>query len=145
MGARYFTAYAESTFPVHFFIDGRQKDGQLDLDAALGFFRDMQYPVGFFRADGPQGSRGLSEVAAAHPVPPGANQGKLNSYTPDPNSAGLSSFCQLYTDFVNDTIRGLYPAPTGVLRDALNRNLGFLYEFISSDSPGCPQVFPYGQ
>jgi len=145
VGARYFTAYAESTFPIHFFIDGRQKDGQLDLNAALGFFRDMQYPVGFFRAGSPQGSAGLSAVAETHPVPPGANQGKLNSYTPDPNSADLSSFCKLYTDFVNVTIKGLYPAPTGVLRDALNRNLGFLYEFVGSDTPSCPQVFPYGQ
>lgn len=140
---RYFTAYAESLFPVHFFIDGRQKDGQLDLDVALGFFRDMRFPDGFFRSDGPQAADGLAAVAAAHPVPPGGNQGKLNSYTPDPNSATLSNTCKLYVDFVNDIIKGLYPAPKGVLRDALNRNLNFLYEFIGS--PTCPQIFPYGQ
>ncbi|KAF9448651.1 aromatic peroxygenase precursor [Macrolepiota fuliginosa MF-IS2] len=140
---RYFTAYAESTFPIKFFKDGRQTDGQLDLDVALGFFRDSKYPDDFFRPNGPQGTDGIEELAIAHPIAPGANNGTLNSYTPDPNSADFTTLCKLYTDFVNLTIKGLYPSPTGVLRDALNRNLGFFYEFIAG--PDCPQVFPYGQ
>lgn len=140
---RYFTAYAESAFPVNFFIDGRQTDGQLDLDAALSFFRDMKYPDGFFRAGKPVGTNNIVEIVLAHPVPPGANKGTLNSYTPDPNSADFSSLCKLYVNFVNQTVKSLYPNPTGVLRDALNRNLNFLYEFVSN--PACPQVFPYGQ
>lgn len=140
---RFFTAYGESTFPIAFFIDGRQKGGQLDLKDALSFFRDMRFPDGFFRADSPRGTEGIDIVAAAHPVSPGANQGKINTYTPDPNSADFSTFCKLYVDFVNNTVKGLYPSPKGVLREALNRNLGFLYEFI--DDPTCPQVFPYGK
>ncbi len=141
MAPRYFSAYAESVFPVHFFIDGRQKDGQLDLNAALSFFRDMRFPDAFYRADGPRNADGMGGVASAHPVPPGANQGTLDSYKPDPNSAGLSDVCKLYVDFVNRIVKALYPTPTGALKDALNRNLGFLYEFV--DSPACPQVFPY--
>ncbi|KAJ3573520.1 heme-thiolate peroxidase [Leucocoprinus birnbaumii] len=140
---RYFTAYAESVFPINFFIDGRQTDKQLDLDDALSFFRDMKFPDGFFRAGQPSGAEGLEVVAAAHPVPPGANTGTLNSYTPDPTSADFSHFCLLYVNFVNQTIKSLYPNPTGVLRDALNRNLDFLYEFV--DDPSCPQVFPFAE
>ncbi|KXN81289.1 Aromatic peroxygenase [Leucoagaricus sp. SymC.cos] len=140
---RYFTAYAESVFPINFFIDGRQTDKQLDLNDALGFFRDMKFPDGFFRAGQPTSADGIEVVAAAHPIAPGANQGAVNTYTPDPNSADFSSFCKLYVNFVNQTIKSLYPDPTGVLRDALNRNLNFLYEFINT--PACPQVFPYGQ
>ncbi|KAL0571572.1 Aromatic peroxygenase [Marasmius crinis-equi] len=140
---RFFTAYAESTFPINFFIDGRQTDGQLDLDDAISFFRDMKYPSGFFRAPKPMSADGIDQVAAAHPIAPGANNGTVNSYTPDPTSADFSTFCLLYVNFVNQTVKGLYPNPTGVLKDALNRNLDFLYDFI--DSPACPQVFPFGQ
>lgn len=140
---RFFTAYGESAFPISFFVDGRQIGHQLDLDAALSFFRDMKFPDGFFRTGTPRSTEGMDFIAAAHPVRPGANQGTINSYTPDPNSADFSTFCKLYVDFVNNTVKGLYPSPNGVLRVALNRNLGFLYEFI--DDPTCPQVFPYGQ
>ena len=102
----------------------------------------MKFPDGFFRTGQPSGGEGFTTVAAAHPIPPGGNNGTLNNYTPDPTSADFSSVCLLYTNFVNKTIKGLYPSPTGVLREALNRNLNFLYEFVDSI---CPQVFPYGQ
>jgi hypothetical protein len=140
---RFFTAYAESVFPINFFIDGRQTDRQLDLDAALGFFRDMRMPDGFFRPSKPMGADDLDKVAAAHPISPGRNVNGVNTYTPDPTSADFSTPCLLYVNFVNQTIRGLYPNPTGVLKDALNRNLDFLYEFIAN--PLCPQVFPWGK
>ncbi|KAL0566849.1 Aromatic peroxygenase [Marasmius crinis-equi] len=140
---RFITAYAESTFPVNFFIDGRQTDGQLDLDDALSFFRDMRFPSGFFRGPKPIGAEGSDELAAAHPVAPGANNGTVNSYTPDPTSADFSKFCLLYVNFVNQTVKGLYPNPTGILREALDRNLNFFHEFLNA--PDCPQVFPWGQ
>jgi hypothetical protein len=103
----------------------------------------MKYPDGFFRAGQPMSTQGIDVVAAAHPVVPGANNGTVNSYTPDPKSGDLSDLCKVYANFVNQTIKSLYPNPTGVLRDALNRNLNFLYEFVAT--PTCPQVFPYGQ
>lgn len=140
---RYFIAYGESVFPINFFVDGRQTDKQLDPNDALAFFRDMKYPDGFFRTGQPMGIEGVEAVIAAHPVAPGANRGTVNSYTPDPNSADFSNICLLYVNFVNQTIRNLYPNPTGVLKDALNRNLDFLYEFF--DTLACPQIFPYGQ
>ncbi|TFK34139.1 aromatic peroxygenase precursor [Crucibulum laeve] len=139
---RFFTAYAESTFPINFFIDGRQSDGQLDLTVARGFFKDSRMPDGFFRASKPMGADGIGNVAAAHPIPPGRNVGLAN-YVPDPTSANFSSFCLLYTNFVNQTIRSLYPAPTGILRKALNTNLDFFFDAIPAG--GCTQVFPYGQ
>jgi hypothetical protein len=142
MPPRIATAYAESVFPLNFFINGSQNDtGELDLDDALSFFRDMRFPKKFFRAEGPRGGQGIDVVAAAHPMAPGVNNGTVNSYTPDTSSGDLSDICLVYTSFVNQKIKSLYPYPTGVLKEALNRNLNFLYEA----SLNCSQVFPYGQ
>ncbi|KAF9552972.1 aromatic peroxygenase precursor [Agrocybe pediades] len=138
---RYFTAYAESTFPINFFVDGRRNDGQLDMTTARGFFQNSSMPDGFFRANGSKGADGIDQVAAGAFIAPGGNVGKVNSYTVDPTSADFNHFCQLYTDFVQKTIFGLYPSPSGVLLDALNTNLNFL--FLGVKDSGCTQVFPY--
>ncbi|KAF8956879.1 Chloroperoxidase [Flammula alnicola] len=140
---RYFTAYAESVFPIKFFVDGRQADGQLDLDVARGFFQNSRMPPNFHRANQSMTATGDRVVAAAHPIQPGRNVGGVNNYVLDPTSADFSAPCLLYQNFVNQTIRGLYPNPTGVLREALNINLNFLFQ--GSNSPGCTQIFPYGQ
>lgn len=142
MDLRFFTAYSETSFPINFWVDGRQNDGQLDLVTALSFFRDNRMPEGFFRAASARSHEGLDVIAAAHPVIPGINQGQINTYTPDPNSADLADPCKLYNNFIKNELKKLYPAPTGVLRTALNRNLGFLYQFV--EGPDCPQAFPYG-
>ncbi|KAF8148708.1 aromatic peroxygenase precursor [Crassisporium funariophilum] len=141
---RFFTAYAESTFPINFFVDGRQTDGQLDLTVARGFFQDSRMPDGFFRHNGTSGVQGIDTVVLAHPIEPGSNVGGVGNYVVDPTSADFSQFCLLYSNFVNKTIVGLYPNPTGVLRTALNINLNFLFSGISSFG-GCTQVFPFGQ
>lgn len=144
---RYFTAYAESTFPLVFFVDGRKSDGRLPLDVARGFFQESRMPDGFFRANGSVGIDLIGEaiglIFQAHPIAPGGNQGTVNSYTVNPNSADFSQFCKLYTDFVNITVKSLYPNPKGILRDALNANLGFFFSPLAGS--GCTQVFPYGQ
>ncbi|CAA7264115.1 unnamed protein product, partial [Cyclocybe aegerita] len=140
---RYYTAYAESVFPVNFFVDGRKNDGQLDMDAARGFFQHSRMPEGFFRANGTRGAEGMDQVFLPHPIQPGGNVGEVNSYTLDPTSADFSTFCLLYENFVNITVKGLYPNPTGDLRKALNRNLDFF--FLGMNGTGCAQVFPYGQ
>lgn len=114
---------------------------------ARGFFQNMQFPEGFFR---PNQSFGLNEIGegidiifSAHPIQPGTNQG-VNNYVLDPASANLSEFCLLYTNFVNNTVRGLYPNPKGVLRDALNANLDNFFSPLGTGS-GCTQFFPYGK
>jgi len=141
---RYFTAYAETVFPVLFFVDGRKHDGQLNLDVARGFFQNSEMPKGFFRAnrsmglsDGALGD-GINEVFSAHPIQPGKNEG-VGNYVLDPTSADFSDFCLLYTNFVNVTVRSLYPNPTGDLRTALNSNLDFFF-----GPSGCTQIFPFG-
>ncbi|KAJ2911500.1 heme-thiolate peroxidase, partial [Candolleomyces efflorescens] len=142
---RFITAYAESTFPVNFFVDGRSTEKKLDMESALSFFRDGKYPVDFHRAALPSDIEGLGIVASAHPVPPGGNRdGKVNNYVPDPTSADLDSFCLLYTNFVNQVVRGLYPNPTGILRRNLIKNLHFFYSGIAVED-GCEEIFPYGQ
>ncbi|CAA7270619.1 unnamed protein product [Cyclocybe aegerita] len=142
---RYFTAYAESVFPINFFVDGRRNDGQLDMDAAQGFFQFSRMPKDFFRPNGTRSTEGINQVFLAHPVQPGGNVGKVNSYTLDPTSADFSTFCLLYENVVNKTIKGLYPNPTGKLRQALNTNLNFLFQGLEGLNFGCEQVFPYGQ
>lgn len=69
--------------------------------------------------------------------------GQVNTYTEDLTSADLTTFCKLYGDFLNITVKGLYPEPTGILKEALNRNLDYLYEYVNN--PKCPQVFPWGR
>ena len=144
---RYFTAYAESVFPFLFFVDGRVSDGQLNLTVARGFFQNSSMPDGFFRANRSIGFNEIgdpiSTVFNAHPIQPGKNQGRVNSYEFDPTSADFSKFCLLYENFVNGTVRSLYPNPTGQLRDALNINLNTFY--VALQDPECPQLFPFGK
>jgi unspecific peroxygenase len=144
---RYFTAYAESSFPFFFFVDGRKADGQLPMDVARGFFQDSKMPTDFHRANQSITTdlvdEAMGAIFEAHPIQPGGNQGRLNSYTVNTNSANFNTSCKLYSDFVNVTVKGLYPNPTGVLKDALNANLDYFYAPISD--PSCPQVFPWGK
>lgn len=143
MSPRYFTAFAESFFPLAFFVDGRETNSlTLDLTVARGFFQDGRMPADFFRSNiswtlGAIGG-GVEVIFEAHPVLPGANNGTINSYTVDPNSANLSNGCKAYTDFVDVIVRGLYPNATGPLLQALNQNLDFFFGAISTS--GCTQV-----
>jgi hypothetical protein len=113
---------------------------------ARRFFQDMHMPDGFFRAKAPIGlneiGAGIDVIFAAHPIQPGKNQGAGN-YVLDPASANLSQFCLLYTNYVNDTVRSLYPSPTGILLDAMNANLDNFFSPIGAQ--GCTQFFPYGK
>ena len=142
---RYITAYAETIFPILFFVDGRVSDGQLDLNVARGFYQNSQMPEGFFRANKSNGFDGdlginMHKVFQAHPIQPGRNRG-VGNYVVDPTSAKLSETCLLYTNFVNVTVRSLYPNPTGALRTALNTNLDFFFSGLTN----CTQFFPFGR
>lgn len=145
---RYNTAYTESVFLINFFVDGRHYDGQLDMDVALGFFKDMRMPHDFHRAPKPIGGDGFDLVEAAHPILPGRNVAGVNTYQPDPTSAQLTEFCKVYQNFVNNTVLSFYPNPTGALRKALKINLGRLHDALSAKTvfgPGCPRLYPYGK
>ena len=113
---------------------------------ARGFFQHSEMPKGFFRAKQPFGFSEINAAAdiilRAHPTSPGRNQG-VGNYVLDPTSANLDQICLLYTNFVNETVRSLYPSPTGVLLHALNRNLDNL--FHSVEAQGCTQFFPYNK
>ena len=145
---RYFTAYAESVFPFLFFVDGRVSDSQLNLTDARGFFQNSSMPDGFFRANRSIGLKEINDpittVFSAHPIQPGKNQGGVNNYVFDPTSASFTNNpCLLYNNFVNQTVRSLYPKPTGRLREALNFNLDNFYGPLKGST--CPQIFPFGQ
>ncbi|KAF8200340.1 aromatic peroxygenase precursor [Pholiota molesta] len=97
------------------FVDGRHNNPlHLNMTVARGFFQNSRMPDA------------------------GANNGTLNSYTLDPNSADFNNgSCKLYTDFVNITVRGLYPNAKGPLLAALNKNLDFFFGPLAG---GCTQV-----
>ncbi|KAJ3505383.1 heme-thiolate peroxidase [Agrocybe chaxingu] len=141
---RFFAAYGESVAPNNFFVDGRKDDGHLDMDAARGFFQFGRMPDGFFRPNGTKGNAGLDDVVRAHPVQPGRNLGRVNSYTHDPTSADFTTPCLLYENFANKTVTALYPNPKGQLRRAIKANLHFLFLAINR-TVGCAEVFPYGR
>ena len=106
------------------------------------FFRDSKYPPDFWRAPAPTAGTGIPEILAAYPIVPGRNVDGVNTYTPDPTSADFNSGCLAYTNFVNKTVKGMYPNPKGVLRRNLIINLGYLYDAISGVE--CVEQFPYG-
>ncbi|KIJ31934.1 hypothetical protein M422DRAFT_185203 [Sphaerobolus stellatus SS14] len=144
---RFTTVYGEAAFPLVFFVDGRKADGRLSMQDALGFFRDSRMPDDFHRTDESK-SGGLvntfiPQIFGAHPTQPGRNYGSVNTFTVDPNSAGLDADCSLYEHFVNDIVVPLYPNPQGVLKDNLNANLGFFFGPFKQGN--CTRIFPYGQ
>ncbi|KAJ2925816.1 heme-thiolate peroxidase, partial [Candolleomyces eurysporus] len=144
---RFITAYGESVFPVNFFVDGRKTDKKLDMDSARLFFSDMKFPADFFRAPMPMSNEGLSEIFQMHPFLPGGNvDGQVNNFVVDPTSADFDTpSCVLYEDILN-TVKGLYPNPTGVLKRNLIKNLRFFYDgFSAVFSDDCAEQFPYGQ
>jgi len=127
-------------------MDGRKADRQLDLVSARDFCR---MPDEFFR---PNASYILGDGAgtffATYPVKPGGNNGKVNTYGPDPNSARLGDFCKLYHNYVNITIKALYPNPKGVLKSALKVNLRSFFKRVTgflADPSSCFELFPYGE
>ncbi|KAF5319109.1 hypothetical protein D9611_014108 [Ephemerocybe angulata] len=139
------TAYSESALIIDALVDGRSTERKLDMDAALGYFRDYKMPTDFYRAPQPVGGNELAaQIFMAHPTVPGKNTAGVNSYTPDPTSATIADFCGVYSNFVNRTVQGLYPNPTGILKRNLILNLEYIYLGTPS-AAGCEQLFPYGQ
>jgi len=146
---RYFTAYAESAFPLKFFVDGRVNNDSLNLTVARGFFQNSQMPDGFFRRNGTFGlttiGNDLGDIFTLAPTFPGRNQG-VGNFVLDPTSPDFSTpdvLCQLYLEFANGTVPKLYPDPTPALRKALNINLDNFFEVVSGG--GCTKVFPFGK
>ena len=118
------------------------------MDVARGFFQNMEMPPGFHRAKAPVTISGITPdmvaILKAHPIEPGSNQGRVNSYTPDPTSANFTDVCLLYTNFVKNIVVGnLYPNPKGILRNALKNALDSL--FSPFEQFNCSQIFPYGR
>ncbi|KAJ2923736.1 heme-thiolate peroxidase, partial [Candolleomyces eurysporus] len=143
---RFFTAYGESAFPINFFVDGRRTDKKLDMASALSFFKDMRYPPDFFRPPTPMSNQGIAEIFAMHPFLPGGNaDGRVNNFVVDPTSADFTKRCVLYEDILN-TVKTLYPNPTGVLRRNLIKNLRYFYTSVPAIlGSDCGEQFPYGQ
>ncbi|KAH6897767.1 Chloroperoxidase [Coprinopsis sp. MPI-PUGE-AT-0042] len=149
MGLRHITAFAEASFPAVFFVDGRRtapgEKFHLDMVTAERFLKEMHMPEDFHRAATPQ--QGESGFLFSHrPILPGRNVNGANTFQVDESLGSLLDFCNFYTQFVNVTVKGFYPNPTGVLKRNLNINLQFLFDNLPvAPDAGCTQVFPYGQ
>ncbi|KAJ2923334.1 hypothetical protein H1R20_g13761, partial [Candolleomyces eurysporus] len=98
----------------------------------------MKFPPDFFRPATPMGTQGLIDVFTMHPFLPGGNvDGKVNNFVVDPNAADLTKSCVLYDDILN-TVKGLYPNPTGLLRRNLIKNLHYFYPgFVATLGEDC--------
>jgi hypothetical protein len=140
---RLFSTYSESVNPINFWVDGRQDDGQLDLDIARSFLQSMRFTSEFHKAAYPFGNANELDVLAAHSVEPGTNVSGVNTYTPSLTSATVIDKCKIYEDHVNRTVQSLYPNPTGDLLDALKVNIR--YFFTAVEGKGCKEITPYGQ
>ncbi|PPQ85837.1 hypothetical protein CVT25_003365 [Psilocybe cyanescens] len=117
--------------------------GQLDMVTACSFFQQSRFPDSFFHANDSGSGDGDKIVFAAHPIQPGRNVSGVNNYVVNLTSADFSDECLLYNKFANQTVRGLYPSPTGDLLTSLKANLHFFYNAITPGS--CQEVFPYGE
>ncbi|KAK0544806.1 hypothetical protein OC846_005226 [Tilletia horrida] len=149
---RYFTAYGESAFPLHFFVDGRGTPEELDLVSARSFFQTNKFPKGFYRREGEHGIPDLVpdivHMITSHFIQPGGNKGAGN-YVVDRNEKSLFTFsCNIYTKHVNVTVPSQYPVATtkGALLTALKANLhSFYLGATEGGSSDCPEIFPYGK
>ena len=98
---RFLTAYAETTFPLAFFVSNQTANTTLNvtLDNARSFFQDHKYPDGFYRRQGTydfdQVSVVFGEVFNLVGVPPGYNDGVGNYIvnTADPGTVRRLSGC----------------------------------------------------
>ncbi|KIJ22802.1 hypothetical protein M422DRAFT_39919 [Sphaerobolus stellatus SS14] len=144
---RILSAYSEAVFPTIFFVDGRLNNRQLTIDAARHFFDLQMMPTGFFRQPAPVNFTIVDPLVSflfnKHPFSPGVNHGK-NNFVLQPQTPPLSDFCGIYEDIVLRVIPGQYPKPTGALKDAINKNLGFFFGAVSAEH-NCTQVFPFGR
>ncbi|KAG9314954.1 heme-thiolate peroxidase [Chiua virens] len=143
---RVITAYAETTFPLAFFVSNQTANSTLNLtvDDARGFFDDHKYPDGFWRRQTPYLPTDFytfydQAMEAIHALP-GANDGAGNYVV---NHEDPGTLCYAYQKQVNLTAE-LYPDPTPELEAAIRANLVTFYETVPPE-PACEQLFPFGQ
>ena len=83
---RYQSAYAESVFPYHFFVDGRNQSAKLDLTVARSCFQKNEFPKDFYRRNGSYGldiiGADMGTLIQVHHISPGHNEGAVN-YVPN--------------------------------------------------------------
>lgn len=90
---RYLTAYAETTFPLAFFVSNQTADTTINvtLDNARSFFETHKYPEGFWRRQGPydftQVSTMFDKIFDLVGVLPGRNEG-VGNYVVNPEDNG---------------------------------------------------------
>ncbi|KAG8215653.1 heme-thiolate peroxidase [Butyriboletus roseoflavus] len=134
---RYLTAYAETTFPLAFFVSNQTLNTTMNvtLDDARSFFEVHKYPEGFYRRQAPydftEVNTMFNTIFGLVGVSPGRNEGVGNYVS-----------CYAYQRQVNLTAE-MYPNPTSELEAAIKANLVTFYQTVGD--PSCGQLFPFGQ
>ncbi|KAG9313426.1 heme-thiolate peroxidase [Chiua virens] len=142
---RFLTAYAETTFPLAFFVSEQTVNTTLNvtLENARSFFQDHKYPDGFYRRQGPYDFNEVNvmfnKIFSLIGVLPGHNEG-VGNYVRNPDDNG--STCYAYQRQLNLTAQ-LYPNPTPELETAIKANFVTFYQTL--EDPTCEQLYPYGQ
>ncbi|KIJ42059.1 hypothetical protein M422DRAFT_254754 [Sphaerobolus stellatus SS14] len=145
--SRIFSAYSEAVCPIAYFVDGCLNNRQLTQAAARSFFVDQRLLADFHRQPAPVTfdiiESMIGQFFAKYPFTPGVNHGK-NNYKLMPKTPALSDFCGIYKDLVLRVIPAQYPKPKGQVKDALKKNLGFLFAAVK-ENHNCTQAFSYGR
>ncbi|KIJ42070.1 hypothetical protein M422DRAFT_780075 [Sphaerobolus stellatus SS14] len=115
--------------PLVYFVDDRLNNRQLTQAAASSFFVDQRLPADFYRQPAP--------ITFEFIEP-------MNNYKVMPKTPALSDFCGIYKDLVLRVIPAQYPKPNGQLKDALKKNLEFLFAAVK-ENHNCTQTFSYGR
>jgi hypothetical protein len=143
---------SSKAFPLRFFVNGTKgylEDGSmpsLDVETALGFFRENRMPEGFYRREGAYDNLQLGDdivwMIERHPVSPGKNEG-LGNYVVDDTPLTL---CAIYRDQIRLTLKQYPPTEVkGRLRKAVKANLKTFYDTLPPDeSKSCEELLPYG-
>ena len=96
---RFLTAYAETTFPLAFFVSNQTTNTTLNvtLDNARSFFEDHKYPEGFYRRQAPydfdQVGVMFDEIFNLVGVLPGHNEGVGNYVVNTEDDGSVGRLC----------------------------------------------------
>jgi len=138
---RFLLSYGEAAFTLNFFANGTTQE--LSVPTMGSFFRNQTFPENWHRRSSP-GSLDLigtdaTEILAAHPIVPGANDANGNFVADTLPASG--TLCALYQNLGSDNLPVSLNNATGLLKTNVDTLLDAIFKPFSS---GCTQLLPAG-
>jgi len=141
---RQLTSYAESTFTLELFKDGRTNKST--INTLTTFFVNQTFPQNYFRRAGPAGISIIGDLAnqvrSAHPVGGGANDANGN-YVLDAPNAVVNFPCDGYSWLVGKELPTALNNQAGTFGSNANGLLDIMFNLFNGFA-GCPRVVPGG-